>query len=98
MSGYSLFPGGNLKATAHPEPTRRDPAADRITYAALLKELRWSEADFEHAQKHGFPRHAHVLIGADPGGARTGVMSVYSRKQVDAWMAEFRAFAKKVGT
>jgi len=75
-----------------PEPPREDPAADRVDYDKLLRELGWTGEDLSNAQGgYKFP----TALGRRTTGL-WGTTTFYSRRQIARWRADFKAFAGKV--
>ena len=85
----SIVTGPPDRPSKSAEAFERERRADRITHSDMLRELRWTEADYESAKQLGFP--ARILFTVGP----RGVTNVYSRKRIAAWIDEIQAFAKR---
>jgi hypothetical protein len=84
-SEYALFEGGNLVATAHPEPKRDDPAADQLAREELLKMQRWTDDDLATASCCGFPVAKYQLW------TRRGREVRWSRQDVSRWIERVKS-------
>jgi hypothetical protein len=67
--------------------------ADRISYADLLKEMRWTAEDVETARGYGFPVATNFEY---VGRINPQRQPVYSRRKIEQWREAFLAFAAKV--
>jgi hypothetical protein len=63
-----------------PEAREAERRADRIGYAALLKALRWDEAQYTAAQAFDFPKSVTRRMLA-----RFSSEPVFSKRAIEAW-------------
>jgi hypothetical protein len=97
-SEYSRF-GQVISPPDKPDPPQVEPP--RLNYAAVLKKFRWSDVEFELAQRFGFPpsllRASVARTQNEPGGAHWE--KVWPEDKLDVWaaglMAEIRSLHLK---
>ncbi len=90
ISTTTSFGSISVGPPAVPEP-RHDPQADRIDGAAMLKALRWTQADVDRATSLRFPARIGRTLSAT-----YQERSYWSRAAVREWVTEVRALAAAV--
>ena len=75
------------------EPQRADPKADRITYRELLKQFRWTDADYLEAQKYAFPNAIAFAYG---GWVSVTRQAIFSKTQIAVWHDVLQTFAGRL--
>ena len=72
-----------------PEPIRDKPR--RLTRERVLKKFGWSDADFDEAQRFGFPPAAHR-----PTLGSFALVQIWREDVLDKWAAEWREKASAI--
>jgi hypothetical protein len=91
------FIAETISVGGEPSRTEHDFAAEqernRMTFADVLREMRWTPEDIEAARAYNFPAATSFRY---EGHANPVRVPVYSRRHVELWREAFKSFSAKV--